>query len=86
MENNRVSIATMSHSKVSATHGLDQRILVLAPSGRDGSVIAKVLTTVCLFPLVCASIEELCKESSRGAGALLIAEEALTTTSILTFR
>jgi PAS domain S-box-containing protein len=74
----------MNHSTVSATHGLDHRILVLAPSGRDAGVIAKVLTTAFLSPHVCAGIDELCQESSRGAGALLIAEEALTTSSILT--
>jgi two-component system, chemotaxis family, CheB/CheR fusion protein len=53
------------------------RVFVLAPAGRDAAVTANVLSEEGLSPGVCASIEELCEHIAKGAGAAVIAEEAL---------
>jgi PAS domain S-box-containing protein len=53
------------------------RVLVLAPAGRDAAVTATVLSEEGLSPGICASIDELCERIARGAGAAIIAKEAL---------
>jgi PAS domain S-box-containing protein len=53
------------------------RVFVLAPTGRDAAVTAKVLSEEGLSPGICASLDELCKRIAKGAGAAIIAEEAL---------
>jgi PAS domain S-box-containing protein len=53
------------------------RVFVLAPAGRDAAVTARVLSEEGLSPGVCASIDELCERVAKGAGAAIIAEEAL---------
>ncbi len=55
----------------------DERILVLAPTGRDGPMIAKSLHQAKLTAQVVADVTELCQAWDEGAGAALIAEEAL---------
>lgn len=51
-------------------------MLVLAPSGRDGELVAKVLADGGIQPRPCATIDELCSDFER-ADAAIIAEEAL---------
>lgn len=53
------------------------RILILAPSGRDASLAEQAIARSGLLPHVCADFEQLQGEISAGAGAVLIAEEAL---------
>jgi PAS domain S-box-containing protein len=53
------------------------RVLVLAPAGRDAAVTANVLSEEGLSPGICASIGQLCERIAKGAGAAIIAEEAL---------
>ena len=53
------------------------RVLVLAPAGRDAAVTANVLSEEGLFSGICASIDELCERIAKGAGAAIVAEEAL---------
>jgi PAS domain S-box-containing protein len=53
------------------------RVLVLAPAGRDAAVAANVLSDEGLFSGICASIDELCERIAKGAGAAIVAEEAL---------
>ena len=53
------------------------RVLVLAPAGRDAEVAANVLSDEGLFSGICASIDELCERIAKGAGAAIVAEEAL---------
>ena len=53
------------------------RILVVAPTGRDAGLICEVLAAEGIASVACASIEELGNEVERGAGAILIAAEAL---------
>jgi signal transduction histidine kinase/ActR/RegA family two-component response regulator len=53
-------------------------VLVLAPSGRDASLASRALGEVGFATLICESGEELAARVAAGAGAALIAEEALT--------
>src|SRR4029078_6721003 len=48
-----------------------------APWGRDGALAQQILAANGLDAVVCANLEALCDEAERGAGALLVAEEAL---------
>lgn len=57
----------------------DERILVLAPLGRDARVTRDVLARASLSAEVCADMAATCAKLSDGAGALVLAEEALTT-------
>jgi hypothetical protein len=54
-----------------------KRILVLAPTGRDGRAACALLEQAGLACAVCAGIDELQRELVSGAGAAVIAEEAL---------
>lgn len=54
------------------------RILILAPVGRDASLLNNALVQAGLTPLVCQTMVELCENLSAGAGALLFSEEALS--------
>jgi signal transduction histidine kinase/CheY-like chemotaxis protein len=55
----------------------DDRFLVLAPTGRDASLTCSLLERAGLIARSCADIDELCREASLGATALLVAEEVL---------
>jgi PAS domain S-box-containing protein len=55
----------------------EERILVLAPRGRDAQVIAQVLAGSALNCTTCDDYAELMREIDLGAGAAVIAEEAL---------
>src|SRR4051794_36709735 len=56
---------------------LRERVLVLAPSGRDGPLVAATLQRVGLASLVCAGITELCAEIDGGAALAVLADEAV---------
>jgi signal transduction histidine kinase/ActR/RegA family two-component response regulator len=56
---------------------VEDRILVLAPRGRDAEVVAQVLTRQGRVCSICPDIAALAREIGRGAGAVLITEEAL---------
>src|SRR5947209_10945957 len=58
---------------------LEERVLVLAPLGRDGELAAAVLTDGCVQCELCPDMETLCAEIANGAGAAMITDEALTT-------
>ncbi len=55
----------------------EERILVLAPRGRDAQVIAQVLAGSALTCATCDDYPALMRELGVGAGAAVIAEEAL---------
>jgi signal transduction histidine kinase len=55
----------------------EERIVVLAPTGRDGALACSVLQQARIDCLTCASLEHVCQELANGAGALMVAEEAL---------
>jgi signal transduction histidine kinase len=64
------------------TDHLAERILVLAPTGRDAPLICTVLRQANLFAQRCGDIAELCAALEGGAAAVLITEEALDPASL----
>ncbi len=56
---------------------LEQRLLILAPVGRDASLISSMLCHDAVICRPCSGVEELARELKRGGAALLITEEAL---------
>jgi PAS domain S-box-containing protein len=57
--------------------GDDLRILILAPSGRDARLAEETLARSGLLRQICADFDQLRREITCGAGAVLIAGEAL---------
>src|SRR5690349_24451639 len=57
---------------------MDARILILAPTGRDASLAAAMFRQAGVDSASCRSMEHLLVEIELGAGALLLAEEALS--------
>ncbi len=62
----------------SGVEDLDYRVLVLAPTGPDAALAGRVLDEAGIHASMCADFEDLQEEIRRGAGALLLTEEALT--------
>ena len=61
----------------------EDRVLVVAPTGRDAGLLCRALSRAGMQAFECPSCEAACRElESSGAGALLIAEEALSTADI----
>ncbi len=56
----------------------DERILILAPIGRDAAMTARHLQDAGLRAEACGGIEELCEETRAGAGMIFLTGEALT--------
>lgn len=65
----------MENTKHLDSHELT--ILVLAPIGRDGSLIVEALTRGGFRATFVADVDELCTRMAKGAGAAIISEEAL---------
>jgi PAS domain S-box-containing protein len=63
----------------------EERVLILAPIGRDAVMTARVLSNIKLKPEICANAEELCRKIKEDAGLVFLTGEALTpeTMSIL---
>ena len=59
-----------------------ERVLILAPTGRDAVLAAEALGGAGIKAEVCEGSERLCLEIATGAGAALIASEALTPASL----
>jgi len=57
---------------------IEERILILAPQGRDADVIRQTLSQHGLNCLICAGYAELMQQLHIGAGAALITEEGST--------
>jgi signal transduction histidine kinase/ActR/RegA family two-component response regulator len=55
----------------------DERVLLLAPTGRDAQMIAKVLGEAGVSAEACSDINDFCEKFFDGAGAAFITEEAL---------
>lgn len=60
-----------------ASDVLEERLLLLAPTGSDSADASMVLRRAGFPVTVCRNLDEMCDESRRGAAALLIAEESL---------
>ncbi|HEX8522481.1 MAG TPA: ATP-binding protein [Tepidisphaeraceae bacterium] len=55
----------------------NELILVLAPTGRDASLTCEILTQHGYPCSPCPDVETLCAQAKKGAGAAIVAEEAL---------
>ena len=69
-------------SKLELKGQRDQRILILAPTGRDAELTARFLADAALAPHVCATIDEVSEQMKQGAGVVLLTEESLTTRAL----
>jgi signal transduction histidine kinase/ActR/RegA family two-component response regulator len=63
-------------------HRQDERILVLLPSEQEGALVCSAVGRAGLHCHVCADAEELARELHTGAGAVLLADEALPPPSL----
>ncbi len=59
-----------------------ERILVLAPFGRDGAVAAALLSEAGLLAVVCASLDGLARAARAGAGCVIMTREAVQTADL----
>lgn len=59
-----------------------ERALVLAPRGRDAEVATRMLTEATLETSACKSLPELIAELDRGAGLVVLTEEAIATADL----
>ena len=57
---------------------MERRIVICAPTGRDGALTARVLASVGIHSIVCTSNQELMAQLPLGAGALLLVEEVVS--------
>jgi signal transduction histidine kinase len=57
-------------------NGIEQRLLILAPIGRDATTAAQPLEAAGVACVTCRDLEDLCSKLTEGAGTALIAEEA----------
>lgn len=57
---------------------VENRLLIYTPTGRDGRLISSVLERAGLDCFICMRLENVMNELRVGAGALIIADEALT--------
>ncbi|HYO75372.1 MAG TPA: ATP-binding protein, partial [Thermoanaerobaculia bacterium] len=55
-----------------------ERILILAPTGRDAQLASMALSESGLAAFACTDIDDLCARIEEGAGVVMITEEALT--------
>jgi signal transduction histidine kinase len=55
----------------------EERVLVLAPTGKDARLSEAILAECGVASLSCADLEAVCREIEAGAGAVLLTEEAL---------
>jgi serine phosphatase RsbU (regulator of sigma subunit) len=63
---------------MSGADSTDERVLILAPTGRDAALAHAVLTEAGLLPLICQDGDVLCQEIASGVGVVLVTKEALT--------
>ena len=56
----------------------EKRVLLVAPTARDGEITRSLLAKVGLMCVVCENLNHLVKELHVGAGAVLLTEEAIT--------
>ncbi len=56
---------------------VDERVLVLAPIGRDAELAERTLAAAGMVAERCRDVEELCRKLGEGGGAAVLTEEAL---------
>jgi signal transduction histidine kinase/CheY-like chemotaxis protein len=57
---------------------MESRLLIYAPTGKDGRLLAGVLERAQMDCYVCTRFDEAFEEMGKGAGAIILADEALT--------
>src|SRR6478609_6598536 len=57
----------------------ERRVLLLAPTARDGEASRAIFQSVGVLCTLCAGLDALCAEIAAGAGAVLVPEEAVLT-------
>lgn len=72
----------LTQTMSSCTVENEQRILLVAPTRRDGEVTVALLASAGLVCVRCRDLKELSVEIAAGAGALLLTEESLTAPGI----
>ena len=82
-----MSLDPLHHAYPSHQHrqhdARDELVLVLAPTGRDGPLACSVLhERAGLSTLACADAAELCRQIGRGAGTVILSEEAIDLWSV----
>jgi signal transduction histidine kinase len=65
------------------SHSAEHRALVLAPSGKDAALICAALQRAGIAAQACAACAELVEQLQTGAGAVVLAEEAVVQTPAL---
>jgi two-component sensor histidine kinase len=63
-----------------------ERVLVLAPNGRDSEVASRLLRVAGRHTFTCASLAQMCDELEKGAAFSLITEEALAHSDLTRLR
>lgn len=56
---------------------LEHRVLILAPTAKDGEATAQLLEKAAIPSHVCTSMKEICREVAAGVGAILLTQEAV---------
>src|SRR3954468_5475147 len=56
----------------------EERVLILAPTGRDSAMTCDILKSRHVECRACNSVQEICLMMNEGAGALIVTDEALT--------
>jgi signal transduction histidine kinase/CheY-like chemotaxis protein len=65
---------------------LEERVLIVAPAGRDGRLLRDVLLRNRIAVAVCADVASLVAEAERGVGVAVLTEEALDVESMRALR
>ena len=65
---------------------LSERILILAPLGRDASIAAALLAEGGLRPLICDGVRSLSDRLAEGAGMVVVTDEAVRTVDLAQIR
>src|SRR5512145_98744 len=66
----------MAYVTEAGVETLERRILVLTPTGKDAALTGAVLRDAGIQCEICEDLGRVVRELERGAGALLLAEEA----------
>lgn len=65
---------------------LEERVLIVAPAGRDAVLLGEALARIGIGALACTSVQELVGEAKRGVGIVVATEEALDDASMAALR
>src|SRR6185503_10561801 len=67
-------------------NALEMRVLILAPVGRDGQLLADTMAAAGIDTEICANGAILLEKLAEGAGMAIVAEEALTSSGASSLR